>query len=193
MSHEPLPRTPSTTPRLSHPTKTTVRICQRPNTYTSSSGFKTECCIDRTDVKFFTFVVYDCFSRKSYMGSCNLRQTLIVFFSKRERRALRRDHDKITQSAQSYPMASKSSLKATHQYLSRLQKSVSFTDTKAISTHGVLVDGSEHVVSYGGTGRYNIDGAGTAATGHIGSRMCRGTTTLYPLPNHSLIISSGNN
>jgi len=59
---------------------------------------------------------------------------------------------------------SSSSLKATHQYLARPQRRVPATDTKAI-THGVLMDGSEHVVSHRGTGLYNIDGAGTAACG----------------------------
>ncbi|KAH9955863.1 hypothetical protein BC827DRAFT_1158069 [Russula dissimulans] len=61
-------------------------------------------------------------------------------------------------------MTSTSSLKATHQYLSRPQKRASSMDTKAIA-HSVLMDGSERVVSYGGTGQYNGDGAGTAACG----------------------------
>jgi len=35
-------------------------------------------------------------------------------------------------------------------------------DTRAIS-HSVLVDGAEHVVSYGGPRQYNRDGTGAAA------------------------------
>jgi len=113
---------------------------------------------------------------------------------------------------------SSSSLKATHQYLARPQRRVPATDTKAI-THSVLMDGSEHVVSHGGTGQYNIDGAGTAACGLAALNFARVVFSieqgglrdaallqavlarecaevrrlLYPLPNQSLIISSGNN
>jgi len=47
-------------------------------------------------------------------------------------------------------MTSTSSLKAAHFYHSRPQKRSPDMDTKAI-VYGVLADGTEHVVSYGGT------------------------------------------
>jgi len=37
-------------------------------------------------------------------------------------------------------------------------------DTKAIA-HSVLADGTEHVVSHGGTGQYSGDGMGASACG----------------------------
>jgi hypothetical protein len=62
-------------------------------------------------------------------------------------------------------MASTSSLKATHPHLyhSR-QKRLLETDIKAIADH-VLADGTEHVISHGGTGQYSGDGMGASACG----------------------------
>jgi hypothetical protein len=90
-------------------------------------------------------------------------------------------------------------------------------DTKAIA-HSVLMDGSERVVSYGGTGQYNGDGAGTAACGlaalnfarvvfsieqgglqdtallqAVLARECAEVRRLYPpYPKHSHIMPAGN-
>ncbi|KAI9511016.1 hypothetical protein F5148DRAFT_1010122 [Russula earlei] len=69
-------------------------------------------------------------------------------------------------------MASTSSLKVTYPHLSRLQKRSPVTDPKAIS-HSVLVDGAEHVVSYGGTSQYNRDGTGAAACGLAAMNFAR--------------------
>ncbi len=52
----------------------------------------------------------------------------------------------------------------THRHLSRPQKTSPDPDTKAIS-RSVVVDSTEHVVSYGGTGQYNRDGSGASACG----------------------------
>ena len=52
----------------------------------------------------------------------------------------------------------------THPYYNRTQKTLSVTDPKAIS-RSVLMNGTEHIVSYGGTGQYNRDGSGASACG----------------------------
>jgi hypothetical protein len=62
-------------------------------------------------------------------------------------------------------MASTSSLiKMTHPHPSRFQKTPPDPDTKAIS-RSIFVDGAEHVLSYGGTSQYSIDGTGASACG----------------------------
>jgi hypothetical protein len=57
-----------------------------------------------------------------------------------------------------------SSLKTTHLLHSRPRESPPNTDIKEI-IRGILVDGVERVLSYGGTGQYNRDGTGTSACG----------------------------
>jgi hypothetical protein len=62
-------------------------------------------------------------------------------------------------------MVSTSSLvKMTHLHSTRPQKTPPDPDTKAIS-RSIIVNGTEHVVSYGGTSQYNRDGAGASACG----------------------------
>jgi len=61
-------------------------------------------------------------------------------------------------------MTSTSPLKAAYLYHSRPQKRSPEMDTKAI-VHSVLADGTEHVVSYAGTGQYSIDGMAASACG----------------------------
>jgi hypothetical protein len=55
-------------------------------------------------------------------------------------------------------------VKMTHRHPTRPQKQSPDPDIKAISC-SVVVDDSEHVVSYGGTSQYNRDGTGASACG----------------------------
>jgi hypothetical protein len=52
----------------------------------------------------------------------------------------------------------------THIHPSRPQKTPPDPDTKAIF-RSILVDGTEHVLSYGGTSQYAKDGTGASACG----------------------------
>jgi hypothetical protein len=52
----------------------------------------------------------------------------------------------------------------THRYPTRPQKLSPDPDIKAIS-RSVVVEGAEHVVSYGGISQYNGDGTGASACG----------------------------
>ena len=62
-------------------------------------------------------------------------------------------------------MASTSSLvKMTHLLPNRPQKAPPDPDIKAIS-RSIIVNGTEHVLSYGGTSQYSRDGTGTSACG----------------------------
>ncbi|KAH9961180.1 hypothetical protein BJV74DRAFT_871919 [Russula compacta] len=63
-------------------------------------------------------------------------------------------------------MASTSTLRMTHHHYNSTQKTLSATvaDPKAISRN-VLMNGTDHIVSYSGTGQYNRDGSGASACG----------------------------
>jgi len=74
-------------------------------------------------------------------------------------------------------MASTSSLKTTQLHYGRPQKRSLETDPKAIS-HSVLADGTEHIVSYGGTGQYSGDGTGASACGLAALNFARVTFSL---------------
>jgi len=113
-------------------------------------------------------------------------------------------------------MTSTSSLRAVLLYHRRPQTRSPEMHTKPI-VHGVLADGTEHVVSYGGTGQYSSDRMGASACGltalnfakvafsieqgslqdaallqAVLARECSKVQASYnPLPKHSL-ISPGN-
>jgi hypothetical protein len=69
-------------------------------------------------------------------------------------------------SLQGYHISNTSSslVKMPHRYPTRPQKQSPDPDIRAIS-RSVVVDGAEHVVSYGGTSQYNRDGTGASACG----------------------------
>jgi hypothetical protein len=106
----------------------------------------------------------------------------------------------------------------THRYPTRPQNQFPDPDIKAIS-RSVVVDGAEHVVSYGGTSQYNRDGTGASACGlaalnfarivfsmeqsglqdttllqAVLARTCAEVRRRYsnPLSEHRLISSTGN-
>jgi hypothetical protein len=105
----------------------------------------------------------------------------------------------------------------THLHPIRRQKVPPDPDTKAIS-RSILVDGTERILSYGGTSQYNRDGAGASACGlaalnfarivfsmeqgglqntdlleAVLARECAEVRRLYPIPlSEHILISKGN-